>query len=263
MTIGVSLVLIVTIGSLVYSGYQEVTYIMQNLNFQEITENIVMNATHLLISGINLENRGLYPLSIAVEGEFALDGNSLGSNTLGPLSIPPGGQRKIDFVLPLQISNALSDASLMEKILFNGTSSSIRFNITFGMQPFVTGTVSWGMNETMGAIMDGFNLTGNTPGPYNGTHARLPVIVKFTNKSPLPIEATLSAQVLSTPQQPTIGNYGSGSMIISANPGQQYEGLLNVDIANQSVGQGAYLLELSLTVQGFTYSWQASFLGGV
>lgn len=154
LTISISIALIFIIGTLAYSGYQEVTYIMQSLSQQVSSQKVFMNDTQFSISGLNLENRGVYPLTLALDGEFTLDGISLGSNSLGPLTIPPGSQRKIDFNLTLQTSQALGNPSLASKFLFNGTLASIRFNITFGVQPFLTGTVSGGTNETIGAVME-------------------------------------------------------------------------------------------------------------
>jgi hypothetical protein len=232
---------------------------MNSLGQQELGQKVVMNATQFSISGISLQNRGVYPITLAIEGEFALNGTSLGSSSIGPLSIPPGSQRTIDFNLAFNISSVLSSPSLMKSFLFNGTLMSLQFNVTGGMQPFLQIGFPLRLNETMGAALDGFYLTS---GPYNATSDEFPVIVNFTNKSPLPLNATLSAQVLSTPLKPNIGNYGSGSMMISAFSGQNYQGPLNIYIDKDAVGQGNYLIELSLTVQGFTYSWNVTLNGG-
>jgi hypothetical protein len=263
LTICISIVLIFAIGTLAYSGYQEISYVMSSVGLEELRQKVVMNATQFSISGLNLENRGVYPLTLSMSGDFTLDRVSLGSSSLGPLSIPPGGQRRIDFDLAFNISRVLSVPSLMKKVLFNGTLMSFRFNITGEMQPFVMGTVSGGLNETTGAVLDGFNLKSGTPMPYNATFVQFPVMVEFTNKSPLPLEADLSAQILSTPLQPTIGNYGSGSIVVSTSSGQHYEESLNLYVNNYAVGQGTYLIELSLNAEGFTYTWDVTLDGGI
>lgn len=235
------------------------TSIVQSLS-QASSQKVFLNATQFSIAGLNLENRGVYPLTLGLDGIFTLDGTSLGSNSLGPVTISPSSQRRIDFNLTLQTSRALSNSSLARKFLFNGTLASVQFNFTWGMQPFVSGTVSGGMNETIGAVLDGFNVSASTPS-YNLTYVELPLLVEFTNNSPLSLNAALSAQVISTPLQPSGGNYGSGNMTISAAPGQHYEKPLDMYLARASTGigeQGAYVLELSLTMQGFTYSWETT-----
>jgi hypothetical protein len=255
LTISISIVFVLIIGALAYSGYQEVTSIMQSLS-QASSQKVFLNANQFSISGLNLENRGVYPLTLALDGEFTLDGTSLGSNSLGPLTISPGSQRRIDFNLTLQTSQALSNSSLARKFLFNGTLAGVQFNFTWAMQPFVTGSVSGGMNETIGAVLDSFDVVASTPRHYNETCDEFPLLVEFTNNSPLSLDAALSAQVISTPLQPSRGNYGSGTMTISAPPGQHYEKPLNMYLVTGVWGLGAYVLELSLTMQGFTYSWE-------
>jgi hypothetical protein len=261
VTISISIVLISVLGTLAYSGYQEVTYVTQSLGQQGIGQLVVMNATYFSISGLNLENRGVYPLTLALEGNFSLDGVSLGSKTFGPLTIPPGSQSKINFSLPIQIGSALNNPLLIRRVLFNGTLASLRLKITIGLQPILIGTISGGKNNTMGAVLDGFNLRVGNFQPYNETHIKIPVTVEFTNKSPMLFDATLSALIVSSPLQPTLGNYGSGSMVISSSFGQHYEGPLSIYLSKNAVGRGLYVVELSLISRDFTYSWNVPLEG--
>lgn len=214
-----------------------------------------MNGTLFSASGLILQNRGLYPITFALSSDILVNGSSLGSSSIGPLTIPPGGEGTIDLNLTQQISQLLTETSLISKLLFNGTSASLRLNVTGGFQPFVTATASETMNTTIGPVLDGFNLKAGVPTPYNQTHVVLPVDVSFTNGSPITLNATLSALVISTPLKPASGNYGSGSMMILSSPGQQFDEPLNIYVPTQDAGIGDYVLQLNLTSQSFTYSW--------
>ncbi len=258
LTLSISIVSIFIFVTLAYSGYQEVTYVMDNLSRRGFEENVVMNETHFSIQGLNLENRGVYPLTVALTGELVVNEIKMGSSSFGPLTIQPRSQGRIDFSLPVKPSEALRTPSVMRKALVNGTMTSFQFKVTGGLQPFLTVSVSGSQNNTVGAVLDGLNLRIGTPSPYNETHVKAPVTVSFTNKSPMPFDAPLSAKIVSTPTRPAAGNYGGGVITVSAQPEQRYESTSNIYIVQNAVERGAYVVELSLPIEGAEFSWRVT-----
>lgn len=261
ITLSIGLVTLLILATLAYSGYQEATYVFQNLNQQGFSRNIAMNSTHFSISGLDLENRGIYPISLAFKASVAVDGFSIGSGSLGPLTIPPGSSRRIDLDLPIQFNQVLSNPVLAKKILFNGTLMSMRIDATGGLQPFVKGTVSGALNNTVGPALDGFRLALGVPAPHNQTHVKIPVTVGFTNRSPIPIDADLSVRIASTPRRPAEGFYGFGSTVVKASPEESYQRTVDIYVVTGAVGPGTYLADILLASQDFSYGWRVSIRG--
>lgn len=114
------------------------------------------------------------------------------------------------------------------------------------------------MNMTVGPVMGNFNLEAGVPTPYNQTCIELPVYVSFTNTSPMTLNATLSAQIMSAPLEPSLGNYGSGSMTILSSPGQQFDNPIVIIMPTQVAGQGNYVLQMNLAGQSFNFGWKVT-----
>ncbi|MBI4257428.1 MAG: hypothetical protein HY619_00590 [Thaumarchaeota archaeon] len=261
MAMAISLVAVLILGTLAYSGFQEFNYVTQDLGQQGLGGSMVFNATHISIADLDLENRGLYPIALALDADLTVEGFSIGSSSLGPLTIPPGSRSRIDFNLPVQFSQAFSDPVVLSKILFNGTSMDLRIDVAGGMHPFLNAKVSGTLNNTVGPVLDGFNLRIQSPTLHNETHVKVPLTIGFTNNSPIPLDATFSARIISTPTMVAVGSYGFGSTRILADPGQSYQETVDIFLRTDAVAQGVYVAELELSGQGFTYSWRQDFRG--
>ncbi|MEM3510827.1 MAG: hypothetical protein QW282_07375 [Nitrososphaerales archaeon] len=214
-----------------------------------------INGTHLTLSNLTLVNRGVYPLSVAIERGVKIDELDLGSTTTGKIVIPRGARKQIAFSIPIDLSRAYSDYVMLRKILFNGSVISFKVDVDVGLEPFVSASFSGGFNNSVGAALDGLTFRLHSVEPINATHLKADVEVEFTNRSPITIEGALNAK-LSSIQHPKL-EYSS-SLKISAQPNQHYQGLLTFNLPRVETVRGSYRLDLSFESAGFTYKWSST-----
>ncbi len=187
---------------------------------------------------------------IALEGEATIEGVKLGSSSTGDIIISPGEKRLIGFTLPIDMSRIYTSQDVAERVLFNGTIASFNIKVAFGLQPLVKASIGGGFNTTIGPAVSGLSTRLYSINQINETHTEARVEIEFTNNLPIQLEGLLQA-TLTPYRQEALRSQASTTLLVQ--PSQRYNKILAFTIPTS---EGPYLLETSISVGGYTYSWR-------
>ena len=137
LTLGLVITLLLTLTTVAYSAYENIAYLFEASGGGEVMPQLNVNGTHLTVSNLTLNNRGLYPLSVALRGWVMIGDVELGSASTGEIMITPKTQKRINLILPINLTKAYTDYNLLKTILFNKTVAAFKVKVDFGFQPFI------------------------------------------------------------------------------------------------------------------------------
>ena len=129
VTVAVAVVVIVVVGTVAYSAYEDYTGIRSSLaggaNQAPVTITGFSNGSESVVVEVPIPNRGLYTLNVSLSCTYPTSNVVC---TPGSVSVPPGGEETLHFVM--FVANAQQ---------FLGSSNrTINGTVAIAMEPFAT-----------------------------------------------------------------------------------------------------------------------------
>jgi hypothetical protein len=250
--------LLLTLTTVAYSAYENIAYLFEASGGGEDIPQLNVNGTHLTVSNLTLNNRGLYPLSVALRGLVRIGDADLGSASTGEIIIPPKTQKQINLILPINLTKACTDYNLLKTILFNNTAATFKIKADFGFQPFVAFSFEGSFSSRIGAALNGLTFRLRSVEPLNETHVKADIEMEFTNRSPIPVSGVLHASLPSARQRNL--QYTAAPIEVFAQPSQHHLTHLTFTLPKGELKSGAwYVLHLRFETFGHVYEWISAF----
>jgi len=201
-----------------------------------------------------------YPLSFSIFGRILLEHSPMGSFTSGTQLIEPGQTIPLTISVGLNYTEALeSNATLLQKILFNQTNMFVNYTISASIIPLLSLNLTSSASQNIGPVLQNLNVqivSSEARLSANQSMILVPLIASWTNKTPLTFDGTLSAVLTSMPNQQSPGNYGSASGAVALIPDAENSANMTLGIptsyllSGTSLPSGSYEFQFTLDAYG-------------
>lgn len=243
VSIAIALVTLVTLATVGYSVYEAFALITTpNPGFDLSPPRLVATNLVLTVNG-TVPNRGLYPIQIEWRYEARAQGVLLGQAIVSPVQLPPGKNTTFSERAELNLLGT-NDVTALRNLLLNGESISVLGNGSFGLQPFVSLTVSSASSIEFPAPMGNFQIGSPSQSVVNGRQ-QLSLKVTFVDEASFGFPFGMYAEVYSDETLTANSTAASGQ----AAPGQTSLVSL-VALASQQVNPGNYNIVIHILFAG-------------
>lgn len=250
----ITIVILVTIGLSAWQVFEGFIASSDNLKMEQRVSSDGVD----LVVGVNLPNKGIYPLELQIVGESSVDRRVVAKSVSGPYMIQPGEKKAVEFSLPI-MKGSLSDPEFIRKLLFEDSSVTINVTTRIGFQPFAFVNFSSGFGNQGGSVFSNFSIRHEQTSRFNSTHSLMQLKVSYTNRSPIPFQGRISLNVVGTPTRTARGVYGATSFDVSVSNNEGIEHTVFLAIRNDAVGRGNYQVEVITRAGPISASRMASF----
>jgi hypothetical protein len=237
-----------------YSGYEEYGALVSVGSASSSQLSAVLNGSTLMISGLNVPNRMIYPLTLELLGNVSIDDARVGNFDTGAYVIQPGHSQGINVSIPLNYAALLNDTKALKQAISNSSILTINTTVAANMVPLLGINITKSANMTIGPILGDLSAKLNTSDAKLSSDREsiiVPVTLSWNNLSPLPTGSLwLNASLTALPGRQS-GTYGSASGVLNFVRGQNTQTfdlkLPITDFTGKGVPSGTYSILLSLS----------------
>ena len=183
-------VLIIYVGLVIYSA----SMVKPSTKGGASAAHLESNGTAQITQSVNLSNPGFFGFSDLTTAVVLTwpNGTFVGSGGSAPLSVPGGGEGRINvsFWLPL--------ATSASQLLTHSASLTLKLWLNLTYASLLTLHVSNQQNYSWGAPFANFNATPGSPTPQSNGTLLVPVTVSYNNEADFGVGGTASVRVLSS-----------------------------------------------------------------
>jgi hypothetical protein len=236
----VTLLSLLVLASVAYSLYAEFRALGSGAPLS-VEQRTTPEGFSIRVAG-KLPNEGLYPLSLRVTLRISAEGKELASAASPPLDIGPGSEGQLELSMTLNPLSS-SNASLLKKLLLNGSELDAELNFSLAMRPLASALASGIFRTPFPPPMG--NLSVGVPRimPQDG-RLLLSVPISFVNYSPLSYSASFYGVIMKQGSELA----KSDSVSVQALPGQRLSFALSFALSRAPAAP-PYLLQLYIQVK--------------
>jgi hypothetical protein len=254
VSLAITVAIVAIAATAAYSGYEEYGALASVGSASSSQLNAVLNGSTLIISGLNVPNKMIYPLTLELLGNVSIDEIRVGNFDTGTYVIQPGHSQGINVSIPLDYAALLNNSKALRQVMSNSSILTVNTTVAANMVPLLGINITKSTNTTIGPILSDLSANLYTTGAQLSTDRKsmmVPVTISWDNLSPLSTGSLwLNASLISFPGHQS-GRYGSASGVLSLAKGknaQTFDLKLPIsDFEGDSVPPGTYSILLSLS----------------
>ena len=254
VSLAITVAIVAIAATAAYSGYEEYGALVSVGSASSSQLNAVLNSSTLTISGLNVPNRMIYPLTLELLGNVSIDDTRVGNFDTGAYVIQPGYSQSINVSIPLNYDALLNNTKALQQAISNSSILTINTTVAANMVPLLGINITKSANMTIGPIIGDISANLNTSATHiSADHESMmiPVILSWNNLSPISTGSFwLNANLTSLPGRQS-GSYGTASGVLNFVLGkntQIFDLKLPIkDFEGGSVSSGTYSILLSFS----------------
>jgi hypothetical protein len=112
-----------------------------------------------------LENRGIYPLTIALGADVFVEGKLITRGEPGEIRLLPNERGFLNASVSVPLKQLLEDETIRQNLLTKGVNVTMRLNVEFGLDPLVAMSANIALQQVLGPLEEGLSeaiLQGTT-----------------------------------------------------------------------------------------------------